>query len=350
MSMSFDPKDEADFLKHPLFIKWLSNSNEELDSYWHNWVEKHPEKKEMLVRAKDLAKSLSWKEQHPMPQEDFSRIKDNLLLYHVKQEQYKEIDNSHFRYPNRVIKWWLPMAAALVVMGFFMLSYFQIGQTEPSEDVPVSDWIVRKVPKGMKKVFRLPDGSQVTVNSDSEIRFPSSFGEVRTVKLDGQAFFEVVKNPGKPFIVQSGQLKTTVLGTSFDIGAYPEDEGFHVAVVTGKVKVATDNGVSATVFPDEATFFDLRDLSLTKGTYDYDQLIGWKERILKFREESYKQVFDRLSRWYNVEFELAAGVKFPGKYSGEFKNESLENVLKGMEYSLNFDYEMKNGKVNISNK
>ncbi|GGF45787.1 FecR family protein [Echinicola rosea] len=348
--MSFDPKNETDFLRHPLFMKWVSGSNSELDSYWHNWVEKYPEKKGMLVRAKDLAKSLSWKEQHQMPQEDFSRIKDNLLLYHVKQEQYKEIDSSHFRYPNRVMKWWLPMAAAVVVMGFFLLSYFELGKTQPSEAIPVADWVVRKVPKGMKKVFRLPDGSQVTVNSDSEIRFPSSFGDERTVELEGQAFFEVVKNPEKPFIIQSGQMKTTVLGTSFDIGAYPEDAGFHVAVVTGKVNVATDNGVSATLFPDEATFFDLRDLSLTKGAYDYDQLIGWKERILKFRKESYKQVFDRLSRWYNVEFVMAEGVSFPGKYSGEFRNESLENVLKGMEYSLDFDYEIKNGKITINNK
>lgn len=92
--MSFEPKDEADLLKHPLFIKWISGSSVELDDYWNNWLKKNPEKKVFLIRAKDLAESLSWKEQHRMPTEDFSRIKDNLMLYHAKQAQY-QIGRAH---------------------------------------------------------------------------------------------------------------------------------------------------------------------------------------------------------------------------------------------------------------
>lgn len=348
MMINFDPQRTSDFLKHPLFIKWVRNPNEELDRYWHKWVENHPEKKEMLLKARDLAKALTWKKAHKMEAGDFHRIKDELLLYNAKRQsgQIKSISSGRMA---SFWRWSLPLAASLLVLGFVWFAYLDQGNAE-KETPAKAAWIIKSVPKGMKKVYQLPDGSKVTLNADSEIQYLEDFGSERLVKLKGQAFFEVVKNPKLPFSVQSGALKTTVLGTSFDISAYPEDAQFHVAVVTGKVNVATENGVSASITPNEATYYDTKKQALTKSGYDYDHLIGWKSLILKFKEEPYPQVFERLSRWYNVEFQLADEGMFAGKYSGEFTNESLENVLHGMQYSLGFTYEIQNGIVKIKSK
>ncbi|UCS91801.1 FecR domain-containing protein [Echinicola marina] len=347
--MKFDPNTESDFLKNPLFLKWIKTPNAELDRFWQAWGKKHPEKAPMMLRAKELSKSLRWKNKYSMDEQDYDKMLDNLILFNAKYEHQHKIKNIHGTGEAGRLKWWWAAAASLLLLGFLSLRYFEpVGDS--NDDEPEIIWITKAAAKGVKKIVHLPDGSEVTLNSDSEIRYPSSFETERTVELNGQAFFDVVKNPELPFMVRSGELKTTVLGTSFDISAYPQDQEFHVAVVTGKVKVDTENGVTAMITPDEATFYDTEKRSLTKGTYDYNHLIGWKERVLKFQEEPYARVFERLSRWYNISFDFNNGTVFPGKYSGEFKNESLENVLKGMQYSLGFDYVIKDGKVKINQK
>ncbi|GAB3651420.1 hypothetical protein GCM10028791_20160 [Echinicola sediminis] len=347
--MNFDPNTEADFLKHPLFLKWIKAPNTELDRFWSAWSKKHPEKQEMMLKAKELSKTLVWKNTYSMGHEDYNRMLDNLILFNSKWEQEQKIKKINKVSGATQLKWWFATAASLLLFGFLTLSYLKFGKDLENRSSEIT-WITKTASKGMKKIVRLPDGSEITLNSDSEIRYPSNFDEERRVELLGQAFFEVVKNPDLPFTVLSGKLKTTVLGTSFDVSAYPEDTEFHVAVVTGKVKVDTENGVSTTITPEEATFYDTKKQSLTKGSYDYNHLIGWKERILKFQEEPYARVFERLSRWYNVSFDFEGGTAFSGKYSGEFTNESLENVLKGMQYSLGFDYEIKDRKVKINQK
>ncbi|WP_215224133.1 FecR family protein [Echinicola shivajiensis] len=347
--MKFDPNNESDFLKHPLFLKWIKAPNAELDRFWNAWSKKHPEKQSMMLRAKELSKSLMWKNKYSMKQERHEKMLDNLILFNSKWEHEQKIKQLNSTKDSSQLKWWLATAASILLLGFLTLSYFEFGEGSKNHQQE-SIWITKTAAKGIKKIVHLPDGSAITLNSDSEIRYPSSFEKERTVELKGQAFFEVVKNPDLPFSVHSGDLKTTVLGTSFDVSAYPEDQEFHVAVVTGKVKVDTENGVSTMITPEEATYYDTQKQSLTKGSYDYNHLIGWKERILKFQEEPYSRVFDRLSRWYNVSFDFSDEAIFPGKYSGEFRNESLENVLKGMQYSLGFDYEIKDGKVKINQK
>ncbi len=345
--MKFDPKNESDFLKHPLFLKWIGSPNAELDRFWKDWSDMHPDKAEMMWRAKELTKPLTWKHKYAMDQKDYNKVLDNLIIFNAKYDQEQKITKiGQSRRPD-LFKWFVPIAASVLLLGFLLLNYLDLRNYTDNGQTEEARWEVRTAPKGVKKAFHLPDGSKVILNSDSEIRYLSSFENERTVELIGQAFFEVKKNPDLPFQVKSGALNTTVLGTSFDVKAYPDDPDFHVAVVTGKVKVATENGVSAHITPHEATYYDAKANSLTKGNYDFDLLIGWKERTLKFHEESYEQVFNRLSRWYNVEFEIEKEVSFHGKYSGEFKDETLNNVLHGMQYSLGFQYRIEGEKVII---
>ncbi|WP_339864354.1 FecR domain-containing protein [uncultured Algoriphagus sp.] len=347
--MEFKPKSEADFLKHPLFMKWAVNPNPELNRYWSEWVEANRERKEMLLRAKELTKTIEWKDKYHMDEKDFSQMRNKLLEFNSKWESQKELKTFSGRGRKNYSKWW-PVAASLLIAGVLLLNYIgSVDNRNMAENVQ-PEWVVKSTQRGMKKVFHLPDGSTVTLNSASEIRYLDDFSSKRTVELIGQAFFEVERNEQLPFTVKSGDLSTTVLGTSFDVSAYPDEDQLHVAVVTGKVKVDTENGVSATILPSEATYYDTQSKSLKKGGYDYNHLLGWRHRILKFDEEPYPQVFERLSRWYNVRFEFSPSLELNGKYSGEFQDESLENVLNGMQYSLGISYEIRDGTVRISKK
>ncbi|MDR7130297.1 ferric-dicitrate binding protein FerR (iron transport regulator) [Algoriphagus sp. 4150] len=345
--MSFNPSNEADFLKNPLFIKWALNPSTELDRYWHDWAKANEGKKELMDRAIELSKSIGWKNQHRMEEDDFNRLKNRLLEYNAKWEIQSRPSLYSERYKKR-FSWVWPVAASFLIAGFLWFNYMGTTEREEVKVYESQEWLTRSVPKGMKKIVHLPDGSTVMLNSDSEIRYPPSFEHERTVELVGQAFFEVQRNEELPFTVLSGELITKVLGTSFDVSAYPEEARMHVAVVTGKVQVDTEAGVTTTILPMEATYYDTASKSLQKGSYDYNHLVGWRHRILKFQEESYSHVFERLSKWYNVSFEFAPGVELKGKYSGEFQNENLENILMGMQYSLGISYEIKEEKVKIT--
>lgn len=347
--MNFNPLDETDFLKNPLFMKWVVNPNAELDRYWQEWVQDNEGKKDTMFKAIELAKSIGWKSQYRMEEDDFNKMRNRILEFHSKFESQSSTSLYSERY-KKSFAWIWPVAASILIAGFLLFNYMESSELK-QENIPVTQgWLTKSVPKGIKKIFHLPDGSTVMLNSDSEIRFPSSFENGRVVELVGQAFFEVERNEKLPFTVLSGELRTTVLGTSFDVNAYPGESRMHVAVVTGKVQVNTASGVSTTIFPEEASFYDTDTKSLKKGGYDYNSLVGWRHRILKFQEESYEQVFVRLSKWYNVTFEFSDGEAPEGKYSGEFQNESLENVLNGMKYSLGISYEIQQGTVKIRSK
>lgn len=328
-------------------MKWAVNPNPELDRYWSEWAEANSGQKEIMLRAIELSKTIEWKEQYRMDEKHFSQMRNRLLEFNSRWEGQKEL-GTFSGTDRKKLSWWWSVAASVLIVGSLLFSYMGV---QDNDDPPVElkeEWITRATPKGMKKVFHLPDGSTVTLNSASEIRYRNTFSSDRTIELTGQAFFDVERNEELPFTVISGELSTTVLGTSFDINAYPDEDRMHVAVVTGKVKVDTENGISATLLPTEASFYDTEGRSLEKGSYDYNHLLGWRHRILKFQGESYPQVFNRLSKWYNVEFVFAPGFELKGQYSGEFQNESLENVLHGMQHSLGISYEIKDGTVKIS--
>ena len=330
-------------------MRWAVDPNSELNRYWGEWAESHSDLRETMVRAVELAKTIEWKERFTMDEKDFSQMRNRLLEFNSKWESQKKLRSFSEDKKSRYFRWW-SVAASVLIAGFLLYNLADFQSDDQSlADLP-QEWIVKSTPKGVKKVFHLPDGSTVTLNSASEIRYLSTFSSNRTIELTGQAFFDVEKNELLPFTVISGELNTTVLGTSFDISAYPDEDRMHVAVVTGKVKVDTEDGISATLMPTEATFYDTEENSLEKGSYDYNHLLGWRHRILKFQNESYLQVFNRLSKWYNVRFDFAPGLELKGQYSAEFQDESLENVLRGMQYSLGITFEIEGGVVKITRK
>ncbi|GAB3664832.1 hypothetical protein GCM10028791_40530 [Echinicola sediminis] len=348
--MEFNPKDEADFLRNPFFVKWVNQPNDHSNRYWENWCAKNPDKVSLLYNAKQVAKSLKPKEENRIEAGKFQEGLDRLIAANNDKKTairplYKSANQGWSTFGRSI-------AASILLMGMLMIAYATIFSPVEEEMPIVAEvaMIHKEVPKGMKKSVSLPDGSRVILNAGSSISYPEEFGASREIELKGQAFFDVKRDPSRPFIVKSGDLQTTVLGTSFDVKAYEDQDQLHVAVVTGKVKVATGNGIETHITPREATFYNSKTREVKKEIYDYETLIGWKDKILKFQDAQYPEVFNRLSNWYNVSFVFEKGVLLKGDYTGRFEDQSLKNVLFGMEYSAGITFEIEGQTVYVKSK
>lgn len=242
------------------------------------------------------------------------------------------------------------IAASLLIIG--TLSYYfysglpDIDKTETSVAL-----IQKKNIAGQKSKIYLPDGSQVWLNAESEISFPEQF-EIgkREVTLEGEAFFDVVKNPDQPFIVHAGNVSTTVLGTSFSIKAFPEESMAYVALNTGKVKVNIDNGKDGEALylnPGEAIRYDKKHQKSMKEAIDRDTFFSWKDGVIVFEDAHMEEVIGTLCRWYGVQFQIENTAKEDWSYTGSFDNEALENVLRSMSFTKDFSYEINQKNVQI---
>ena len=248
------------------------------------------------------------------------------------------------------------IAAAIV---FFLVAGFMAGfilqQIPADNDDVLAETIVKQIEKnvmiGNKLRVFLPDGSIVWLNSESKLSYPERFSDhVRIVQLEGEAFFEVTKNPTKAFIVKSGALTTTALGTSFNVRGYSFEKDIQVTLVTGKVLVEKEDQ-KFILEPGFGVQYSKEDGTIMKEKRSVNKIIGWKDGIIQFENDTYQTVAKKLSRWYGVEFVLVEPYNGEGwRYSGWFKNDYLDNVLKSISFSQDFDYKIENEKVIITKK
>lgn len=176
------------------------------------------------------------------------------------------------------------------------------------------------VPKGKSYQLFLPDGTHVRLNADSKLKFPASFPDsTREIHLSGEAFFDVRKNPGSPFIVFAGNLKTQVLGTSFNIKSY-ENEPVQASVVTGKVSTAASALASGGLVNLQLTAGQAAvmqsDGSLAKVSFDADEVLGWIHGRYFFSNERLDRIMAAVNRMagYKVTITTGAEAKFSGAY------------------------------------
>lgn len=198
---------------------------------------------------------------------------------------------------------------------------------------------------GQKSTLVLADGTTVRLNSGSTLTYPRKFADgQRVVSLQGEAFFEVVKNPKKPFVVKTAHLHTTVLGTSFNVQAYT-DAPTQVTVATGKVAVAPANGETGgnpvLLNPGDQAAYSPASQRIEKRTVDIGLYLGWKEGQIHFEDTPLSEATLVLSRWYGVEMALAnPGLGNCKIASGTYKGETLWTILESFQYILGVRYEV----------
>ena len=168
-------------------------------------------------------------------------------------------------------------------------------------DSKVVSYNTLTTPRSGQYLLSLPDGSRVWLNNVSSLRYPTSFqGKNRTVELTtGEAYFEIAKDAARPFIVKVKGEDIEVLGTSFNIMAYPEEEGTQTTLLTGAISVKTAK-TSVLLKPDEqAQLMANSDLNVIKNVPSQD-IVSWKDGFFYFGRASFSAVMRQLARWYDV--------------------------------------------------
>lgn len=208
---------------------------------------------------------------------------------------------------------------------------------------------------GVVSKFELPDGTKVWLNAGSTLSYPENFWpERRLVQLTGQGYFEVTKNPDKPFIVEvDPTYSVEVLGTTFNISAYKDDEIIETTLVEGSVKlnIFAGNGkeVSQLLKPNEkAEFFRTTNkLNIESVNADYDT--AWRNGEMIFRNNSMGQVLRMLSRHYNVQFDVKDKDVLNSIITARFKDEQLPQVMEYLKLASGVKYKIKKPVMNSDN-
>ncbi len=341
--MTYKDYEIEDFLQDDFFVSWVTNKDPYADQFWSSWLEVNPDKRADVQMARELISNVGYGRKSQLSSEDRENQLDKILHYHDSSKMKK-----HIR------RWigvrWYKVAASVVLVSCVL---FYMGRTDtreaPQEVAQV--WKVIHTNYGQKKIVHLPDGTKVVMNSGSTIKYPVPFStERRGVEFSGEGFFEVTRQPERPFVIQSSSLKTSVLGTSFNIRAFVGEQSLSVSVVTGKVKVETEKGDMATLLPDDRGIYDTSSGSLSREVFDKTKTLAWTEGILLFENEELPEIFRQLEKWYGVQFAIESGVNLSGKYSGQYKGKSLELVLEGLSYTSKFNFSINNQTVKIYEK
>ncbi len=232
------------------------------------------------------------------------------------------------------------------------------------------------VPYGSKTRIVLPDGSVVTLNSGSYLRYPSTFDNVnRTAFIQGEAFFDIKKDTRNPFVVKTADITIKVLGTRFNVKSYSDEKTVETTLVSGSIEIYKND--SATVDykrililkPNQQAIYEKQtgDIAvsekaekandktlqpvksfLVQKKVDLDPVIAWKDNRMIFRDESFSELSKKLERWYNVEIEIQNEDLSKALFSGIFEKETVEQALNALTIATPFEYKMNKNKIIIN--
>ncbi|MDR7371462.1 FecR domain-containing protein [Flavobacterium aquidurense] len=190
--------------------------------------------------------------------------------------------------------------------------------------------IIQIALKGEKKEVLLEDGSVVVLNSNSSISYPEKFGQIRNIKLHGEAYFKVFRDTKRPFIVQTHDVKVRVLGTSFDVNSY-KHRATKVSVLTGRVEVSSALGKKVVIVKNQqADLKNNSDFQISKD--DSTEGIAWTSNTIVLKNTSLSETAKIIENWYNVEISFEDQEIKKLTISGKFKDEKLENVLESIAF------------------
>lgn len=300
-----------DFVKDERFIQWVKRPDTASDSFWLGFLERYPLQEEVVLQARNLVLQLDRATRGPVDPRDASEI------WHQVQERIEEASNPVRRWYNSRFTTWLAAASVLVAAivwwkGPGIVSQKPVGVyaqlTGKSEEVLEERMNKEDTPL----IVTLPDGSRVTLEKNSRLSFVRDFnGSSRKVYLSGAAFFEVTKNPGKPFMVYANELVTKVLGTSFSVSAFEEDQRVTVAVKTGKVSVFANKYVNnedpetkgLILVPNQQVAFSRDKETLIRSLVSMPKIIVPQEDLkhFTFNNAQVSSIFNALEEVYGVE-------------------------------------------------
>lgn len=261
----------------------------------------------------------------------------------VKERTRRRIDE---RIKKDLRRLWLKrasaIAASLLLPVLILSTVYLYREAEHYKHIPN----IVSVNSGQRAGITLPDGTIVHLNSESKLTYTPDFNEkLREVVLEGEGFFEVTPNKEKPFIVKTSVFDVEVLGTSFNVSAYNDENIVETALIEGKVKLTMNKYPSKPVYltPSQKFVYSRNDRKGSISIMEEDSELAWKQGILAFNAVPLTEVFRRIERWYGVTIHYDRDTIVNDKFTGQFKMISIQemmNILR-MHYNLKFKIEDK---------
>lgn len=235
-------------------------------------------------------------------------------------------------------------AAAILLLPLLLYSIYTTFFNHQSAEMAAAIEIVS--PHGARTKFQLPDGTQGWLNSGSSLKYANNFLSERKISLIGEAWFEVAHNARKPFVVHTKVLDVQVLGTKFNVTAFPDENVTEVVLQEGKVNVSGYKGLyKLDMKPDEKFTYDKKLQSGTIQEVKASQFSAWKDGLLVFRNEPLAEVLKRVSRWYNVDIVLNDPKLENVRYRATFQEEQVEEVIRLISLTAPIEYSFGNREV-----
>lgn len=324
-----------DLLLDDSFCNYCFKTNEEDLLFWETYIELYPEEKSTILAAKAMVLGL----------------KDAIRQHKSGKRLY--------------LPPWLKIAAiVLVAIGvYFTYEWIkpaanQNKLTRQVADSSLSNFIVYTTAPGERKKIKLPDSSTVELNVASRLQLTKDFNNTnRDIYLEGEALFDVTHNEELPFIVQTPGYEVRVLGTLFNVKAYPGESISETSLIRGKVKLFKADGGHLTLLPLQKVVFENNTKSIqtyqqeaapesgiqhimpvTKSLEGEINEISWTENRLQFQNESMLEIKAKLERWYNVNIEWKDSIIGTYRFTGSFREEPIEKVLEALQFSYPFNY------------
>lgn len=314
----------------------------------------------MTVRLKKLYRQYMEK---GVPSSDFGEFKKELgntpdeELWNVMMDMEKDsapeigmppMMKKQIRKELHQIIWkrrWLQYAKYAAVIALLVTSSFGIYSL--FETPSAQQMLTAHVKPGSKSEIILPDGTKVQLNGATTFAYDVDNSRQRLVRLSGEAFFEVAKNPDCPFRVIANDLQIEVTGTSFNVNTYKKDI-IETSLLTGQIKISGGSLLQTYVLtPGEKATYSGADKELKITKVDVHVETGWCGNYLIFDSEPLVDVIKKIERWYGVEIELRCPQIGQDLLSGSFRHESIENVIHSLSLQYKFKYEIHKDKIII---
>lgn len=316
-------------------------------THYKELIEKYFEETITDVEIKELSDWIKndrqlhdwWEQEFERSDSSMNPVLRDKLFARIKEETLdKEVR------PLRIIPWkWVAAILLPVCVAFF--TYYLL-DSSPTVETP----FIVKAAKGDKATIELPDGTNVVLNSASQLSYLNNFGEkVRRVQLNGEAYFKVAHDEKHAFIVQIGDLEVKVLGTSFNISAYKDDKEITVVLLEGKVGVYAQERSHIMKPGDKIEYNKITHQIKTTQVHPTDY-IEWTKGNMYFEKESLENIMKTLSRIYDVEIRFNSG-KLPKEYfTGTIPGGGIQNALNILMLTSPFYYEMDGSVIVLKEK
>ena len=253
-------------------------------------------------------------------------------MLHLDESDFMESFNRQARVKRIFVK---AMKVAAIVVVTLCLSYIY-NKVSFEESVPMCEL---RVPAGQQLNITLADGSNIWLNSLTTLRYPAIFtNKERLVEIDGEGYFEVAKDETKPFKVKTSKGVIEVLGTVFNVDAYSKCNTFSTALISGKVKIESDEN-EYYLKPNQIAQCN------SDGTMSISQIknldhFKWKEGIISLQNETFKQIMKRFEKFYGVTIKIEHENLDDFVYTGKFyQTDGVRYALKLLQHDIKFEFE-----------